>query len=94
MKTVMVPIDLAGWIVLPKSVRQELAIQAGDHFQLTVQGETVTLTPSRPRGGFVRQGKALVFETGGKATLSAETVQEIREAGRAGRDSLNLAGLR
>jgi AbrB family looped-hinge helix DNA binding protein len=74
---VLVPIDKAGRIVLPKNVRQELAIEPGDVLRVGIQGLAVTLTPSKENTGLVRQGKALVFSTAGDAVLSAGTVQNL-----------------
>src|SRR5580658_5035342 len=93
MKHDIVPIDQAGRIVLPKNVRQELAIKPGDTFKVSVEGVAVTLTPNRERTGFVRKGKALVFSTAGNETLSEEVVQEILESGRAERDIRSVEGL-
>jgi AbrB family looped-hinge helix DNA binding protein len=93
MKDTLVPIDQAGRIVLPKRVRQELAIKPGDTFKVSVQGVAVTLTPNKESTGFVRKGKALVFSTAGEATLSEETVNEILESGRGERDARNVEGL-
>ena len=77
MKDVLVPIDQAGRIVLPKIVRQELAIKPGDVFKVSVAGTEVTLTPNKEAAGFVRQGKALVFCTRGAETLRQETVDKL-----------------
>ena len=74
MKDLLIPIDQAGRIVLPKDVRDELAIKPGDTFKVKVQGITVTLTPNNETTGFVRKGKALVFSTIGNQTLTSETV--------------------
>jgi AbrB family looped-hinge helix DNA binding protein len=93
MKNDVVPIDQAGRIVLPKDVRQELAIKPGDTFKVSIQGMAVTLTPNRESTGFVRKGKALVFSTVGNETLSEETVQEILESGRAEHAAQSIEGL-
>jgi AbrB family looped-hinge helix DNA binding protein len=90
MKHNVVPIDQAGRIVLPKSVRQELAIKPGDTFKVSIDGVAVTLTPNKERTGFVRKAKALVFSTAGNETLSEETVHEILESGRAEHDSRSV----
>jgi AbrB family looped-hinge helix DNA binding protein len=79
MKDLLVPIDPAGRIVLPKKVREDLAIKAGDVFKVSIQGAAVTLTPERETAGFIRKGKALVLSTPGSATLSAEKVNELLE---------------
>jgi AbrB family looped-hinge helix DNA binding protein len=80
MKDLLAPIDSAGRIVLPKKVRQDLAIKAGDVFRVSIQGAAVTLTPEKEAAGFVRKGKALVLCTPGSATLTTEEVNEILEA--------------
>lgn len=76
--------DRAGRIVLPKGVRQELGLQAGDVFKVTLQGSTVALTPSKGSAGFVRKGKALVFSTHRSGELDQTTVEtllaELRES--------------
>jgi AbrB family looped-hinge helix DNA binding protein len=79
MKELLVPIDPAGRIVLPKKVREDLAIKAGDVFRVSVQGAAVTLTPEKETAGFIRKGKALVFATPGSATLSTEAVSTLLE---------------
>lgn len=69
--------------MLPKGVRQELAIKPGDLLTVSIHGSSVTLTPSKESTGFVRKGKALVFSTTGGRTLSEDAVErlldEIRE---------------
>lgn len=81
MKELLVPIDQAGRIVLPKNVREELAIQPGDVLKVSVCGTAVTLTPDHAKAGLVRTGKALVFSAAGSGTLSQESVNAIRQAG-------------
>lgn len=82
MKDVLVPIDRAGRVVLPKGVRQELAIKAGDVLRVSVRGLAVTLTPNKETTGLVRKGKALVFSTVGDAVLSTGTVEALLEGER------------
>jgi len=93
MKEALIPIDQAGRIVLPKSVREELAIKPGDTFKISVQGTAVKLTPNKEITGFVRMGKALVFSTAGEETLSEEQAQEILESCRTERDARNVESL-
>lgn len=92
MKDVLVPIDQAGRIVLPKNVRDELAIRPGDTLKLGVSGSTVTLTPNRAKSGLVRKGKALIFSTAGGEVLTNEMVDSILERGREERHSRILSG--
>jgi AbrB family looped-hinge helix DNA binding protein len=42
-----VTLDRAGRIVIPKSLRDELRLAAGDTFDLTVKGDELTLRPRR-----------------------------------------------
>jgi len=79
MKDVLIPMDQAGRIVLPKGVRQELALKPGDVLRVSIRGLAVTLTPNKETTGFVRKGRALVFSTAGEAVLSAGTVEELLE---------------
>ena len=94
MKEMTVPIDQAGRIVLPKDVRQELAIKPGDTLKLSIHGSSVTLTPNKEATGFVRKGHALVFATAGDETLSQDDVNGILEEGRDERLEHSLQGLR
>src|SRR5579862_5992265 len=92
MKDMMVPIDQAGRIVLPKDVREELAIKPGDTLKVSIHGSSVTLTPNKEESGFVRKGKALVFSSPGDETLNHETLQRILEEERAEREATATSG--
>ena len=83
MKELTVPIDPAGRIVLPKRVREELAVKPGDTFKVSISGSTVVLTPQKTTAGFVRKGKALVFCAPGHQAVSTEDVNDILESTRA-----------
>jgi len=87
MKDVFVPMDQAGRIVLPKSVRQELALQPGALLKLSIQGTGVMLTPGSSKAGFKRKGKALVFSTLNDAGLKTETVNDVLAEIRTGREA-------
>lgn len=82
MKDVLVPMDQAGRIVLPKDIRQELAIKPGDILRVSIRGPAVTLTPNKEITGLVRKGKALVFSTAGEEVLIAGAVEELLEGER------------
>jgi AbrB family looped-hinge helix DNA binding protein len=77
MSDVQVSIDSTGRIVLPKKLREELAIKPGDLFTISVHGTAVTLTPNQERAGFVRKGKALVFSARPDATLTREATDAL-----------------
>jgi AbrB family looped-hinge helix DNA binding protein len=86
MKELTAPIDKAGRVVLPKSVREELAIRPGDTLKISIQGLSVTLTPSKEETGFIRKGRALVFATAGDETLSQATADLLLKESRDERD--------
>ena len=77
MKDILVPIDNAGRVVLPKNVREDLAIRPGDFLKVSIQGNAVTLSPKKNVAGFVRRGRALVFSSGGGELLRRETVEAV-----------------
>jgi AbrB family looped-hinge helix DNA binding protein len=93
MKDMIVPIDQAGRIVLPKDVREELAIKPGDTLKVSIHGSSVTLTPNKEESGFIRKGKALVFSSSGDETLNHETLQRILEEERAEREASATSGI-
>lgn len=94
MKDVLVPIDKAGRVVLPKHVRDELAIHPGDMLKVTIQGNEVLLQPKKESGGLVRRGRALVFSTGSAGgRLDRDTVQAIIDQERDARGAEVLRGL-
>ena len=90
MKELLVPIDRAGRLVLPKDIRAELAIKPGDTFKVSINGLSVTLTPITESAGFVRKGKALVFSTPVGKSVSNDEVNAILAASR---DEIHLPAL-
>src|SRR5437016_6345787 len=85
MKELQVPIDNAGRVVLPRVIREELAIDPGDMLAVSVRGNEVTLRPKKEQAGFIRRKKALVFSTGTQQVLEPEmaaaALDEIRGEG-------------
>jgi AbrB family looped-hinge helix DNA binding protein len=77
MKEMLVPIDHAGRIVLPKAIRDELAINPGDFLQVFIDGNGVIMRPKEQKSGLVRKGKALVFSSGTDQVLTRETVDGV-----------------
>jgi AbrB family looped-hinge helix DNA binding protein len=84
MNDVLVPIDKAGRVVLPKHVREELAIKPGDRLKISIHGNAVTLRPTNDESGFIKRGRALVFSCEGVDLLDNEMVDTIRAAERGG----------
>jgi AbrB family looped-hinge helix DNA binding protein len=85
-----VQIDKAGRVVIPRDVREELAITAGDLLEITVRHGEVALRPQRERRGFIRRGKALVFSSGTDDVLTSEMAQKVLEQVRHERSENNV----
>jgi AbrB family looped-hinge helix DNA binding protein len=73
--------------VLPKPVRDQLQLRAGDSLDLETSDDRVTLRPSRPRGRMYKKQGVWVFDSG--SPLSAETVDETVRQVRSERDAHN-----
>jgi AbrB family looped-hinge helix DNA binding protein len=93
MKDASISIDRAGRIVLPKVVREELAIKPGDTLKVSLQGSSVTLTPDRPKSGLVRKSKALVFSSAGDEILNRDTVERILDEERSRHETATVTGM-
>lgn len=73
-------VDKAGRIVLPKPVRDELQLAAGDSLELESTEDQIVLRPSRGAIGLRKKQGIWVLHTGqplSAATVN-ETIQEIR----------------
>jgi AbrB family looped-hinge helix DNA binding protein len=81
-------IDKAGRIVIPKPLREELGLQAGDALELETAGERIMLRPVRGTGPLVKEHGVWVFRIGQPLPASAtdEVLEELREK----RDLANL----
>jgi AbrB family looped-hinge helix DNA binding protein len=76
-----VTLDRAGRVVLPKKLRDELRLSPGDTFDLSIQGDAVTLRPRRSASPLQKKDGIWVFVSG--KTLSAEeaakALRDLRE---------------
>jgi len=75
-----VTLDQAGRVVLPKTLRDELHLSAGDTLDLTVKGDEVTLRPRRGATPLQKERGIWVFRTGEPLTAdeTQETLRNIR----------------
>ena len=85
-----VTIDKAGRVVIPKGIRDELRLEAGDALALESEGERVTLQPLRGGTPLQKERGVWVFR-GGKSLSLDEANQIVREA-RKPRDRRNSGG--
>ncbi|MFZ0707271.1 MAG: AbrB/MazE/SpoVT family DNA-binding domain-containing protein [Candidatus Korobacteraceae bacterium] len=81
-------LDKAGRLVIPKPVRQELQLQAGDELEMETAGEQITLRPVRGAGPLSKEHGVWVFHTG--QPLAASVTDEVLEQVRQKRDMDNL----
>ena len=78
---VQLNIDKGGRIVIPKPVREELGLEAGDSLELESNGERITLRPVRATVPLAKEKGIWVFQTSGmlRQSETAEMLREIRE---------------
>jgi AbrB family looped-hinge helix DNA binding protein len=79
-------LDKAGRVVIPKTLRDELHLEAGDTLELESEGERLTLRPRRSSTPLRKEHGIWVFRTGRKlpAAITDNVLREIRD--RSGRE--------
>ena len=84
-------LDKAGRIVLPKPLRDEFQLSAGDSLELESSEERIVLRPARSRGQMKKESGVWVFDSG--EALSEETVRKTMRKVRdqRGRKALGLS---
>jgi AbrB family looped-hinge helix DNA binding protein len=74
-----VTVDKAGRIVLPKPVRDELQLHAGDSLELEISGQEIKLRPVRPKIRLQREDGLWVYTVGEPLAESVveQTIEDI-----------------
>ncbi len=85
MKTETIQIDKAGRVVLPKPLRDEFNLVAGDKLRVSIDGKTIKLEPTASAGLLVRKGGVLVFTGEFAEPITTEMVEGLIEEEREGR---------
>ncbi len=67
--------DRAGRIVVPKALREELYLKAGDELDIVINGRGFSLVPIRPRARMVHRNGVWVRVTGQSADY--DPVEEV-----------------
>jgi AbrB family looped-hinge helix DNA binding protein len=84
-------IDKAGRVVIPKAMRDQFRLEAGDSLEVEANGDTITLRPVRPVTRLRKERGIWVYRDG-KPMPPGETdrvLQEIRDE----RDRRNMGEL-
>lgn len=68
-------VDKAGRVVLPKPVRDEMQLRAGDSLELESSEDRIVLRPRRGESGLRKKQGIWVFSTG--EPISAEATEEV-----------------
>jgi len=77
----IIGMDQAGRLVLPKAVRDQLQLEAGEALELESFEDHVVLRPVRGKAPIYRKRGIWVFRAGAplKASVVDETVQAVRK---------------
>jgi AbrB family looped-hinge helix DNA binding protein len=86
--SILLTIDKAGRVVIPRPLRKVLHLEPGDALEMESAGEQITLRPVRGTGPLTKEQGVWVFRTGQPLPASAtdEMLQQLREE----RDMVNL----
>ena len=79
-----VTLDKAGRVVIPKTLRDELHLEAGDSMALEFEGQSVTLRPLRSAAPLKKVRGVWVFH--GSRKIAAADTDRVLERFRADRD--------
>lgn len=79
--TTTVTLDKAGRVVIPKALRDELRLEAGDTLAMETEGERMTLRPVRSSTRLRKDRGVWVLHTGEKITAAAaeKDLRDMRE---------------
>jgi AbrB family looped-hinge helix DNA binding protein len=79
--TSQVTLDKAGRIVLPKPLRDEMRLQAGDTLEVESSSDEITLRPRRGNGQLRKKHGIWVYRSGERLSRAdvEKTVRNVRE---------------
>jgi AbrB family transcriptional regulator (stage V sporulation protein T) len=77
--TTKLSLDKAGRVVIPKALRQELHLSAGDTLQLESEGDQITLRPVRPEGLLQKECGVWVYQGEPTKASIPELIERQRE---------------
>jgi AbrB family looped-hinge helix DNA binding protein len=76
-----VSLDKAGRVVIPKALRDEWRLEAGDSLELESEGERVTLRPVRSESPLRKERGVWIFHSGSElsAAVTDKALRDVRE---------------
>ncbi len=78
----LISIDKAGRVILPKEVRERLHLTAGDLLEIKLAGQHLTLQPKRSAPArIVREGKRAVWDAPGESVTLEEIERSLSRGG-------------
>jgi AbrB family looped-hinge helix DNA binding protein len=73
-------IDAAGRLVIPKPIRDELRLHAGDEVELVSQRDTIIITPAHREPTLIKEEGVWVYRSGEPAKVSvSELIEQDRK---------------
>jgi AbrB family looped-hinge helix DNA binding protein len=87
MPLMIVPMDKSGRVVLPKAVRDQLQLQAGDEFEVIVDGEMILLRAAQVPSALI-DVNGLLVKAAGPRPMPFETIDQALEKTRQSRVKL------
>jgi AbrB family looped-hinge helix DNA binding protein len=90
---VVLTIDKAGRLVLPKLIRDEMQLRPGDALEMESSEDRIVLRPRRGAKGLHKKQGVWVFSSGTGVPISAETTDGILEEIRRDRELSFLGNL-
>jgi len=81
-------LDKAGRVIIPKTLRDEMHLEAGDTLELEAEDGRITLRPVRSGSALRKEHGVWDFRRGGKA-ISEETTTQVLKSVRNERDRVN-----
>ena len=72
-----IQIDKAGRVVLPKLLREQFNLEAGDKLRLSVEGNSIKLEPTEQGGKLVWKGSVLVFVGDFAEPITATAIENL-----------------
>ena len=85
-----IQIDAAGRLVLPKGLRKQFNLSAGDKLKVSADEKGIHLEPVQTAGELVRKGRMLVFRGAFDEPVTPELVERMLNEDRQQREGVSV----